>query len=121
MYGRRYGVDRDLALRIASGFASGMRMAETCGAVAGAFMVLGLQHATAECDTVRGRQPVYAAAVEFRRQFEERHGTVVCRDLLGCDVTTPEGAQTAKERGLFKTVCPQMVRDAAEILERMLG
>ena len=43
---------------------------------------------------------MYAAAVEFRRQFEERHGAVVCRDLLGCDVTTPEGAQTAKERGL---------------------
>jgi hypothetical protein len=28
--------------------------------------------------------------------------------------------QAAKERGLYKTVCPKMVQDAAEILETML-
>jgi hypothetical protein len=28
--------------------------------------------------------------------------------------------QAAKERGLYKTICPKMVQDAAEILETML-
>ncbi len=121
MYGRRFGLDRDLALRIASGFAGGMRMAATCGSVTGAVMVLGLRHATGECTTVKGREPVYAAMQEFRAQFEARNGSLVCRDLLGCDISNPEGAQVAKERGLYKTVCPQTVRDAAEILEKMLG
>ena len=38
------GLDRDTALKIASGFGSGMgRLAETCGAVTGAFMILGLK------------------------------------------------------------------------------
>jgi hypothetical protein len=46
VYGRRFGLDRDVAMRIASGFAAGMRMAETCGAITGAIMVLGLRHAT---------------------------------------------------------------------------
>ena len=114
-------MDRDVALRLASGFASGMRMGETCGAATGAFMVLGLRHATAECHVITGRQPVYAAAIEFQKRFEARHRSMVCRELLGCDPSTPEGMQTAKERGLFKTVCPQMVRDAAEILQEMLG
>jgi len=113
-------VDREVALRIGSGFAAGMRMGETCGAVTGAFMVLGLKHATSECNVLKGRQPVYAALTEFRRLFEARNRSVICRDLLGCDPTTPAGAQVAKERGLFKTICLQMVRDAAEILEKVL-
>jgi C_GCAxxG_C_C family probable redox protein len=120
VYGRRFGLERDLALRIASGFAGGMRMAATCGSVTGAVMVLGLRHATGECHTVKGREPVYAAMQAFLAHFEARNGTVVCRDLLGCDISTPEGAQAAKDRGLYKTICPQTVRDAAEILEQML-
>jgi C_GCAxxG_C_C family probable redox protein len=121
VYGRRFGLDRDLALRLASGFAGGMRMAATCGSVTGAVMVLGLRHATGECHTVKGRAPVYAAIQEFKTRFEARNGSVVCRDLLGYDISTPEGAQAAKERGLYKSVCPQTVWDAAEILELMLG
>ena len=98
-----------------------MRMAETCGAVTGAFMVLGLAHATSECNVVKGRRPVYEAVAKFRGIFEQRNGTLVCRDLLGCDPCTAEGARFAKEHGLFKTVCLKMVRDAAEILDRMLA
>jgi C_GCAxxG_C_C family probable redox protein len=121
VYGRRFGLDRETALRIAAGFAGGMRMAGTCGVVTGALMVLGLKHATAECNTVKGRAPVYAAFKEFREHFETRNRTSVCRDLLDCDIGTPEGMQAAKERGLYKTVCPRVVRDAAEVLELMLG
>jgi C_GCAxxG_C_C family probable redox protein len=113
-------LDRETALRIASGFAAGMRMAETCGAVTGAIMVLGLHRATAESTTARLREPVYEAVKEFSVEFERRNRTLICRDLLGCDIRTEEGMQAAKERGLYKTICPKMVQDAAEILETML-
>jgi C_GCAxxG_C_C family probable redox protein len=120
VYGARFGLEREVAMRIASGFAGGMRMAETCGAVTGAFMVLGLRHGTEACVTQRGRKAVYAAVQDFTAHFQARNGTVVCRDLLGCDVATPKGLDTAKKQGLFKTKCLKMVRDAAEILETML-
>ena len=42
-YCREFGLDCEQAFRIATGFGGGMRMAETCGAVTGAFMVLGLK------------------------------------------------------------------------------
>jgi C_GCAxxG_C_C family probable redox protein len=96
-------------------------MGEICGAVTGAFMVLGIAHATAECNVAKGRKPVYAALADFRRMFEARNRTVVCRDLLGCDPNSTEGAKIVKERGLSKTLCLRMVRDAAEILDRMLS
>ena len=120
MYGRRFGLERETALRIGAGFAGGMRIAETCGAVTGAIMVLGLYRATAESTTAKRREPVYLAVKEFMDEFERRHRTLICRDLLGCDIRTEEGMQAAKERGLYKTICPKMVLDAAEILETML-
>jgi hypothetical protein len=43
-----------------------------------------------------------------------------CRELLGCDLTTAEGMETAKQKGLFTERCPRFVRDAAEILEDVL-
>ncbi len=39
---------------------------------------------------------------------------------MGCDISTAEGAEKAKKEGLFRTICPKLVQDAAEILEEML-
>jgi C_GCAxxG_C_C family probable redox protein len=44
-YGPQFGLDRESAVRIAKAFGSGMGMGETCGAVTGALMVIGLKHA----------------------------------------------------------------------------
>ncbi|MEN6578624.1 MAG: C-GCAxxG-C-C family protein, partial [Phycisphaerales bacterium] len=65
-------------------------------------------------------ESVYAALRKFTVKFQERNRTVVCKDLLGCDISTPEGAQRATQEGLFRTICPKLVEDAAEILEEML-
>ena len=95
-------------------------MGETCGAVTGAFMVLGLRNCGADCETPLGRKGVYAAVREFVSRFERRTGSVICRDLLGHDISTSAGMQAAKEHSLFDTKCPKLVQDAAEILEGML-
>ncbi len=120
-YGQPLGLPQQTAMQIACGFAAGMRRAEACGAVTGAFMVLGLRHAGDHCEVVEGRAEVYRQVVEFAKKFQERNGSIVCRELLGCDISTPEGMQQAKERNLFQTTCVKMVEAAAEILEGMEG
>ncbi len=119
-YGPRYGLNEDRAMRVSAGFGSGMRMGETCGAVTGAFMVLGLASCGASCTTAAARQPACDAVTSFASEFRRRHGTLVCRDLLGCDVSTPEGAAAAREQNLFSTRCVDLVRGAAELLEAIL-
>lgn len=119
-YGPSVGLAREQGMKLASGFAGGMRLAQTCGAVTGAFMVLGLKHAGANCDQRDGRSNVYAAIGEFATRFQQRNNSVVCKELLGCDISTAEGAQKATKEGLFRTICPKLVQDAAEILEQML-
>jgi C_GCAxxG_C_C family probable redox protein len=118
-YGSCSGLSGKTAMQIASGFASGMRLGETCGAVTGAFMVLGLRHASENCDKAAGRADVYACVAEFVKRFQRQKGSIVCRELLGCDISTPEGLMQAKEHNLFKTTCVKMVEDAAAILEAM--
>ena len=116
----RLGLDRGQALRISACFAGGMRGGEVCGAVTGAYMALGLAHCGADCTTAEGRQAAYAEVASFNSAFRERHGSLLCRELLGGDLSTPEGAQLASEGRLFLDKCPELVRDAALILDAAL-
>jgi C_GCAxxG_C_C family probable redox protein len=119
VYGHPLGLPRNTAMQIAAGFAGGMRLGEICGAVTGAFMVLGLRHASDNCDTIPGRAEVYTRVVQFTERFKRINGTVLCRELLGCDISTPEGLRQAHERNLFKTTCVKIVEDSAKILETL--
>ena len=57
---------------------------------------------------------------EFTRRFKQRHTTLDCRELLGCNIMTPEGKEIADEKNLFKTVCPNFVEDAAVIVQELI-
>ena len=91
----------------------------TCGAVSGAFMVLGLQSGTVSADDNAAKQKTYAVMRKFARQFVARNKSLNCTELLGCDIGTPEGIEQARNQKLFTTICPKLVTDAVEILEEM--
>jgi C_GCAxxG_C_C family probable redox protein len=114
-YAEDFGLDRRIALKLAAGFGGGMgRLGGTCGAVTGAFMVLGLKPGLVEADYQQAKAAAYERVREFAKRFEARCGTTVCRELIQCDIGTPEGLATAR------TACPRFVQSAAEILEEML-
>jgi C_GCAxxG_C_C family probable redox protein len=95
-----------------------MGMGRECGAVTGAMLVLGfkVQEASTEKET---RFKVYDLNRELVRRFEQTHGTITCKGLLGVDVGTPEGRDKAIKDNLFRTLCPGFVREAAQILSDM--
>ena len=90
-------------------------------AVAGTFMVMGLLAGETKEEDKAIKEEAYRLAVEFSHPFRERNGTVICRELLDCDISTPEGMKSAIERELFTTHCAKFVRDAAEIVPGILG
>lgn len=114
------GMDQLTALKISSGFPAGMQMAGVCGAVTGAYMVLGLKFADQQSSESTGRKKVYEAVAEFTSRFKQRNNTLDCSDLLGCNIMTPEGKESANQKNLFKTVCPKFVEDAAIILQEII-
>lgn len=59
-------------------------------------------------------------AEDFMNRFIEKNGTVVCRELLGYDVSKEDDMKKIKEMGLFQITCPKMIQCATEIVEEML-
>ena len=115
------GLDRETALRVATAFGGGMgHRGDTCGAVTGAFMVIGLKHGRVRAEDREIRDQAYSLVNQFAREFQARHGSIVCRELLGFDLSTPEGERLAEERWPDDMPCRELVRDAAAILKEIL-
>ncbi len=120
-FSNELGLDTQSALRVACGFGGGMgRTAQTCGAVTGAFMVIGLKHGQTQKDDKEAKEKTYALVREFIDLFTKKHGSTLCRELLSRNIDTPEGYQKAVEENLFKTLCPRFVESAVNILNRII-
>ena len=114
------GVSEEQAFKLGSCFGSGMRKGEVCGACTGALMVLGLLYGQSHIGDQGERQRSNRINDLMIERFEKANGSYICNDLLGYDVSTPEGAQRAREEGLFVDFCPKMVASAVDILEDII-
>ena len=82
------------------------RMGETCGALTGAAVTLGLRDLLAP-----GALPKNSAFVPLQRlirDFEANFGAVTCRGLVGCDISTAQGFREAKKSQALSR-CPAFV------------
>ena len=115
------GLETEQALKIAQPFGGGIAgTGSTCGAVTGAFLVIGLKHGRTRPEDAAAKERTYRLVREFIRRFRERHGSIVCRELLGVDLGAPEGHEEARQRGLFSDRCPRFISLAVDILEEIL-
>lgn len=116
-----FGLDEKLALMLGTQFGGGARNGEMCGAVSGALMVLGLKYGHYESENNEQKSRAYAIATEYTKRFKEQNGSIVCRDLLGYDLTKSEDMACIKEKNLFGNVCPKMIKSAVEVLVGILA
>jgi len=123
VFAEDFGLSKDSCLRLASPFGSGIaRMQETCGAVTGALMAIGLKYGKGENGTEDDKTIAYKRSQYMMNEFKDRNGTICCRQLLdGCDMSTPEGMAKIMELDLFNTYCLKYVQDAVEITEAILS
>lgn len=115
------GINESTALKAASGFGGGIgSTGGACGALTGAVLVMGLKYGTADAADKTTKLELYRKVKRLSEEFKLRAGSTVCRDLLGFDMSTPEGQGMAKTPGTFDR-CDDFVRIAVEILEEMLA
>jgi C_GCAxxG_C_C family probable redox protein len=86
------------------------RLGETCGAVTGAYMLISLIHG----DDV---EKTYELVQEFSKRFIDRNGSTECRTLLNVDLITGDAEFALRQ---VQNICPNLVKDATEILEELL-
>lgn len=123
-YAPDFGLSEEHALKLGTGFGSGMgRMCEVCGALTGAFMVLGLKYGKVFTDGNRygnETETTYRLVAELAQKFAARNGSIYCRELIGHDLSDPNERAKVVEAGLFKTTCGKCIRNAMELLEEVM-
>ncbi len=117
LYAKDLGIDEEMALKISSGFGGGMACAETCGAVTGSYMVIGMRHRHAVSGS-EAKAATKLKVVEFNTKFTAEHGSLICKKLTGYDISKPAEAETAREIGVFKNKCPMFIKTACNLLEK---
>ena len=107
-----FGLDKATALKIGNGFGGGVRCGEVCGAVSGAVMAIGLKCGFYVEKDFDQKGFCNNKAFEFIERFREANGSMICRDILGIDIRSPEDFTTTEARELFTAICPNIVASA---------
>lgn len=113
------GMSAEEANRLTAAFGGGSGMGETCGAVVGAMMVIGMKYGHKGPDDMESREILMAKRAEFIEKWKARRGSCMCKDMLGDDISTPEGLGRILESGKLFSLCPEIVMDAVDVLESM--
>ncbi|HBG74687.1 MAG: hypothetical protein A2X25_11690 [Chloroflexi bacterium GWB2_49_20] len=114
----QFGLAEEFAIKITSPFGGGIaRQGETCGAVTGALMVLGLKFGP---NMGESNDTIYQLSQDFLCRFQEQHTFIKCKQLINFDLSQPDELIAAREANVFKQTCPLLVKTAAGIVQSML-
>ncbi len=127
-----YGMDEEMALRVAASFGGGIgRMRQTCGAACGMFILAGLENGSAIPGDAEGKKNNYALVQDLAAKFKDENGSLICAELLSGTRNQEPGARTNKwddptpaprtEEYYKKRPCVEMVASAVRVfLEKLV-
>ncbi|UCF79674.1 MAG: C_GCAxxG_C_C family protein [Candidatus Eiseniibacteriota bacterium] len=104
---------------VATGFGAGFgRRGSVCGALTGGIMAVGLAYGRSKPSDDRDRP--YGYARELYDRFQKEFGSVLCRELTDCDLTTPEGREKFDKQKIHQEKCVNYVSRCAEMVAEMV-
>ena len=119
-FAEKMGMTEEQARKVSSCFGGGMMCGETCGAVTGALMVIGMVYGHSREGDQSQKEIMAAKTGEFKKLFGEKYSSCICRELLGHDISKPGEMEKVLEKGLMFYFCPRVVEDTIDILEKIL-
>ncbi|MDD5021697.1 MAG: C-GCAxxG-C-C family protein [Endomicrobiaceae bacterium] len=121
-FSKDLNIDFDTALKISSSFGGGMgRLREVCGAVSAMFMVAGLKYGYIDPKDHKAKAEHYKLIQELAKQFEEKYGSIVCRQLLGLEQKKDNPNPSERTESYYKKrPCSEFVSFSAELMEKMI-
>lgn len=117
---QEYEIENDVIPHIAMCFGGGMGLTgATCGAFSGAVMALGLVNGPAGNpeEFVQAMLPVQ----ELRCRFEEKMGTISCRELIMVDLTQPGVFEEYINSDVPEKICVPAVDTAYKLVMEILA
>jgi C_GCAxxG_C_C family probable redox protein len=120
-YAEDFGIEPEVARRLAVALAGGSTVGGECGAVGSGYLVLGLKFGRSlpAHGNVEREAELWDRVRQFVTEFKSRHGAINCRELLGVDVFTSQGREEASRNNLFTVRCPDYIRNSITILDSL--
>lgn len=118
-----YGIDHELAVRMAASFGGGIgRMRQTCGAACGMFLLAGLETGCTDPTNREGKGANYAVVQQLAEKFKAENGSIICAELLGLKPKAPTPSEPEARTAEYykKRPCVKMVETAARIFAEFL-
>jgi len=119
----RCGLDRETALKLASGFGGGIaRQREVCGAITGMCMAADLIRGPGEGSDKAAKDEHYAFIRGLCDAFRNETGSIICRELLGLAPKQSDSPVSEARTAAYykKRPCADLVELAAKILSEEL-
>ena len=119
----RCGLDRETALKLASGFGGGIaRQREVCGAITGMCMAADLIRGPGEASDKAAKDEHYAFIRGLCDAFRDETGSIVCRELLGLAPKQSDSPVSEARTAAYykKRPCAELVALAARILSEQI-
>ena len=120
VFAEDFGMSEEAALRLASPFGGGMKMAGACGALTGALMALGLARGYSEVDEDK-RAESDSLTLEFLKRWKEEVGPVDCKTILGYNPCDPVQKEAALAAGGSAHICSNCIVKGVQILIDLLA
>lgn len=116
------GMDERQAARFASSFGGGMgQLHEVCGTLSAMFMAAGAAAGYDDPADKEAKRAHYANIRALAKAFEDRNGSILCRELLKDAKANTEAETDAHLRQLYaRRPCLKYVMDAAELTQAFL-
>ena len=114
------GMTVEEAAKIASPFGAGFgKLREVCGAVSGMTLVTGYLRGYSDPADYESKKEVYALIQKMCAEFEERQGSIICRELLGLKKGEDTAEPAVRTEEYYRSrPCIGACRTSAEIVEK---
>ena len=117
-----FGMNFETGLKLSSSFGGGMgRLREVCGAVSAMFMIAGLKYGYTEPNNDTVKQTHYRRIQKLAEEFEEKHKTIICREILGLPKGKDSPVPSKRTEEYYASrPCEKCIADAARIIEKFI-
>ncbi len=121
-FSEEVGLDFETAIKSASSFGGGMGgMREVCGALTGAFIILGAKFGYDSPTDAVAKANHYKLISNTAEKFKAKWGTILCRDLMKKLAEEKQAILGDKPEEYKSRPCLIIVEEVANILEEILG
>lgn len=103
-----FGISEEEMYKLSEGFGLGMGMMDTCGALTGLFMLMGLKNSGGIERAGKTKADTYRKVKEYAARFREMNGSIYCKELKGV------------ETGTVLAPCNKCIADAIALAEEFL-